>query len=83
MVDMASMAPEGLMAIGAGLAVGLSALASGWSQSAIGSAAIGAAAERPEMQGNVLIWMVIPETLVLFGFIIAYFIVQAIGGGGH
>ncbi len=71
----------GLVAISAGLSIGLSALATAWSQSAIGSAAMGAVSERPEMSGNVIIWIAIPETMVILGFIIAFFLIQKVGAG--
>lgn len=69
----------GLVAIAAALSVGLGALATGWSQSAIGSSAIGAVTERPELGGNVLIWMAIPETLALFGLVVAIILALNIG----
>ena len=61
----------GLIAIGAGIAIGLSALGTAWAQARIGSAAVGAVLEKPESFGTVLILLVIPETLVIFGFTIA------------
>jgi V/A-type H+-transporting ATPase subunit K len=64
----------GLIAIGAGLAIGLSALATGLAQAKIGAAAIGAILEKPESLGTMLILLVIPETLVIFGFTIAILI---------
>ena len=69
----------GLIAIGAGLAVGLSALAAGAAQKEIGAAAIGAIAEKDEMFGKGLILTVIPETLVIFGFVIAILIMNLAG----
>ncbi len=65
---------KGLVALGAALAVGLCALATGFAQSKIGSAACGALAERPELSGTMIILLAIPETMVLLGFVIAYLI---------
>ncbi len=65
------MSDIGLVAIGAGLAIGLAALATGLAQAKIGAAAIGAILEKPDSLGTVLILLVIPETLVIFGFTIA------------
>ena len=62
------------MALGAAIAIGLSALASGIAQSKIGSAGAGALVEKPELFGNILILTVIPETMVVFGFVIAVLI---------
>jgi len=70
----------GLMAIGAGIAVGLTALAAGIAEKSIGAAAIGAMAEKEELFGKGLILTVIPETLVIFGLVIA---IMIIGMAGH
>ncbi|MBI5198165.1 MAG: ATPase [Nitrospirae bacterium] len=67
----------GLIAIGAGLAIGLAALATGIAQGKIGAAGIGALVERPEMIGQVLILLVIPETLVILGFVVAVILLFA------
>ncbi|WP_457637428.1 F0F1 ATP synthase subunit C [Oceanithermus sp.] len=63
---------NGLVAVGVGLAIGLSALGTGWAQSRIGAAAVGATAEKPSMFGTGLIFLLLPETLVIFGFLLAY-----------
>ena len=68
-------APLGLASIGAAIAIGLSALASGYAQSKIGSAGAGALVEKPELFGNILVLTVIPETMVVFGFVIAILMV--------
>jgi V/A-type H+-transporting ATPase subunit K len=64
----------GLVAIGAGLAFGLSAIAAGIAEKQIGAAAIGAMAEKEELFGKGLILTVIPETLVIFGLVVAILI---------
>ena len=61
----------GLKAIGAALAVGLTGLATGIAEMAIGSAAVGAVAENKEIFGLVLLLTVIPETIVIFGLVVA------------
>jgi len=66
----------GGIAIGAGLAIGLTAIAAGIAEKEIGAAAIGAMAEKEELFGKGLILTVIPETLVIFGLVIAYLILQ-------
>ncbi len=65
------MVDAGLIAIGAGLAVGLSGIASGLAEKDIGSAAIGAMAENEKLFGKGLILTVIPETIVIFGMVVA------------
>ncbi|WP_342305848.1 V-type ATP synthase subunit K [Methanolobus sp. ZRKC5] len=71
---MAVMDPAGLKAIGAGLAVGLTGIASGIAEKDIGSAAIGAMAENESLFGKGLILTVIPETIVIFGLVVALLI---------
>jgi V/A-type H+-transporting ATPase subunit K len=65
----------GLIAIGAGLAVGLSALATGYAQARIGAAAMGLIAEKPELAGRAILLVAIPETLVILGFAVAAMII--------
>ena len=63
-----------MFAFSAVLAIAGSAIAAAWAEKAIGSAAIGAMAEKEELFGKGLILTVIPETIVIFGFAIAFFI---------
>jgi V/A-type H+/Na+-transporting ATPase subunit K len=63
---------EGLVAVGMGLAVGLSALGTGLAQARIGAAGLGSAVEKPESLGLALIFLLLPETLVIFGLVIAF-----------
>jgi V/A-type H+-transporting ATPase subunit K len=65
---------DGLIAIGAGLAIGIGAIGVGIAQAAIGSAGAGTLAERPQAFGQILIYLVIPETLIIFAFVIAFFL---------
>ena len=67
-------ADAGLVAIGAGLAIGLSAIGAGLGEKEIGAAAVGAMAEKDETFGKGLLLTVIPETLVIFGFVMAFLI---------
>ena len=71
---------DGLIALGAGLAIGIGAIGVGLAQAAIGSAGAGTLAERPEAFGQILIYLVIPETLIIFAFVIAFFLNGQIGG---
>ncbi|HEX5201809.1 hypothetical protein ACFQS1_34365 [Paractinoplanes rhizophilus] len=65
----------GLIAIGAGLAIGLSALATGYAQARIGAASMGLIAEKPELAGRAILLVAIPETLVILGFAVAAMII--------
>jgi V/A-type H+-transporting ATPase subunit K len=69
----------GLLGIGAGIAVGLAAIGTGLAQARIGSAGIGAIAEKPEMIGRVILMVAIPETLVILGFAVAAMIIFILG----
>ena len=66
---------HGLLAIGAALAVGLAALGTGYAQGRIGSAGVGAIAEKPELTGTIILLVAIPETIVILGFAMAAMII--------
>ncbi len=60
--------------IAAAVAFGAGALAAGFAISHVGSAAMGAVAEKPEIGGQALIFIALAEGLVVFGFITALMI---------
>lgn len=62
----------GLLA--AALAAGLSALGAGYAVAMVGSAAIGALAEKPELLGRVLIFVGLAEGIAIYGLIVAILI---------
>lgn len=64
----------GIAAIGAGLAIGLGAIGTGLAQQGIGASVIGAIAEDDKMFGKGLFFLLLPETLVIFGLVIAIII---------
>ncbi len=66
------MAVEGMVAIGAGLAVGLAGIGAGLGEQGIGAAAVGAMAEDPGFFGRGLLMTVIPETIVIFGLVVSF-----------
>ena len=61
----------GLIAIGAGLAVGLTGLGAGMAEKDVGAAAVGAITEDVSLFGKAMVLMVLPETIVIFGLVIA------------
>jgi len=75
------LAKEGVFGIGAALAMGISALAAAWSQGTLGASALGVVAERPEFEKNVIIYIVLPEVLAVFGFLMAILLWMKVGGG--
>ncbi len=70
-VEIAEASAMGMKAIGAGLAVGLTGIASGIAEMSIGAAAVGATAENKDIFGLALLFTVIPETIVIFGLVVA------------
>jgi V/A-type H+-transporting ATPase subunit K len=62
---------HGLMALGAGIAVGLAGIGTGLAQAKIGAAGMAAIAEKPELTGRAILMVAIPETLVILGFAVA------------
>jgi len=67
---------QGIIALAAALAIGMSAIATGIAQRGIGSAGVGAVAEKPELLGSIIILVAIPETLVILGFAVAAIILM-------
>jgi len=68
-----------LFATASATTIGLAALASGMAQARVGSAAMGAIAEKPELTGRAILLMAIPETLVVLGFAVAAMIILLLG----
>jgi V/A-type H+-transporting ATPase subunit K len=68
MVDPTQM---GMVAVGAGLAVGLAGIGAGLGEQAIGAAAVGAMAEDEKFFGKGLLMTVIPESIVIFGLVVS------------
>lgn len=64
--------------IAAAIAFGLGALGAGMAISKVGSAAMGAISERPEIASNALIFIALAEGLVVFGFITALMILAKV-----
>lgn len=62
---------QGIAVIGAGLAVGLTGLGAGLAEKDVGAAAVGAITENESLFGKGMILMVLPETIVIFGLVVA------------
>lgn len=67
----------GMMA--AAIAAGLSAVGAAYAVAHVGSAAIGALAEKPELLGRVLILVGLAEGIAIYGLIIAILILNRLG----
>ncbi len=70
-------APWAMMA--AAIAAGLSTLAAGYAVAVVGSAAVGALAEKPELLGRVLILVGLAEGIAIYGLIVAVLILNRAG----
>ncbi len=77
----ASALPEGAVQWGflaAALAAGLSSLGAGIAVASVGSAAIGALAEKPELLGRMLIFVGLAEGIAIYGLIISILILNRV-----
>ena len=66
----------GLAYIGAALAVGFACIGSAYAVARIGSAAIGAVSEKPELTGRTLVFIGLAEGIAIYGLIIAIMILN-------
>lgn len=77
----AALPPEawgwGLLA--AALATGLSSLAGGYAVARLGTAAVGALAEKPELFGRLLILIGLAEGIAIYGVIVSILILNRLG----
>lgn len=62
----------------AAISAGLSALAAGYAVAVVGSAAVGALAEKPELLGRVLILVGLAEGIAIYGLIVAVLILNRV-----
>ncbi len=68
-----------LIALSSALAITTTAFAAAWAERTIGSAAIGAMTEKETLFGKGLVLTVIPETIVIFGLVVAIMIIGMAG----
>ncbi len=62
----------------AALSTGLAALAAGYAVGRVGSAAVGAVAEKPELFGRVLVLVGLAEGIAIYGLIVSILILNRI-----
>jgi V/A-type H+/Na+-transporting ATPase subunit K len=65
----------GILAIGAGLAVGIAAAGSALGQANAASGAVGAVVEEPTMFSQGIVFSALPETQAIYGFLIALLLI--------
>ncbi len=64
-----------IIAMASALAITTTAFAAAWAERTIASAGIGAMTEKEGLFGKCLILTVIPETIVIFGLVVAIMII--------
>jgi len=62
----------------AALSAGLSAIAAGFAVAHVGSAAVGALAEKPELMGRILVLVGLAEGIAIYGLIISILILNRV-----
>lgn len=65
----------------AAVSAGASALAAGYAVAHVGSAAVGALAEKPELMGRALVLVGLAEGIAIYGLIVAILILNRVSGG--
>jgi V/A-type H+-transporting ATPase subunit K len=65
----------GILAIGAGLAIGVAAAGSALGQANAASASVGAVVEDPSMFARGIVFSALPETQAIYGFLIALLLI--------
>jgi V/A-type H+-transporting ATPase subunit K len=73
--EMITASQAGSKAMAAAIAIGATGFSAALAEYGIGTAAVGATAEKPELFGSVLILTVIPETIVIFGLVVALLLI--------
>ncbi|RLG50382.1 MAG: V-type ATP synthase subunit K [Thermoproteota archaeon] len=69
---------RGLALLGAGVAIGLAGYGAGIGMGTAGAAAVGAVAEKPEVFGRSLIYIVFIEAIAIYGLVVALMILMKV-----
>ena len=69
---MVALENNGAFGIAAALAMFGGAIGTAWAQASIGSSIMGVVAERPEDTFKLIVYMALPELIVLLGFVVAF-----------
>ena len=64
--------------VAAALATGLGSIAAGYAVSNVGTAAMGAVAEKPELMGKSLIYVALAEGIAIYGLLIAIIVLAKV-----
>jgi V/A-type H+-transporting ATPase subunit K len=69
----------GAYGIAAAIAVFGGAIGTGIAQASVGAAIMGVVAERPEDTFKLIVYMALPELIVIFGFVVAFLLLGEAG----
>jgi V/A-type H+-transporting ATPase subunit K len=75
----AAVADSNWVFIGAALATGVSSLGAGFAVARVGTAAVGALAEKPELFGRLLIFIGLAEGIAIYGLIVSILMLNRLG----
>ena len=69
---MVALENNGAFGIAAALAMAGGAIGTAWAQASIGSSIMGVVAERPEDTFKLIVYMALPELILILGFVVAF-----------
>ena len=70
----------GAFGMAAAVAMFGGALGTAWAQASIGSSIMGVVAEKPEEAFRLIVYMALPELIVLLGFVVAFLLLGEVKG---
>ena len=70
---------DAMAAISAALTMAGTGIATAWAEKVIGGALVGAMAEKPGLFGRGIVLVVLPETIIVFGLVIAFQLLSHVG----
>jgi len=71
---------NGAIGIAAAIAMFGGAIGTAWAQASIGSSVMGVLAEKPEEAFKLIVYMALPELIVLLGFVVAFLLLGKVSG---
>lgn len=70
----------GAFGMAAAIAMAGGAIGTAWAQASIGSSVMGVLAEKPEEAFKLIVYMALPELIVLLGFVVAFLLLGQVEG---
>jgi V/A-type H+-transporting ATPase subunit K len=72
---MVALENAGVFGLAAAVAMFGGAIGTAWAQASIGSSIMGVVAEKPEEAFKLIVYMALPELIVLLGFVVAFLLI--------